>query len=318
MPRNSRYQFPGATFHVMLRGNAGDRLFFNDQDRKKMCLILQEGVERYGHRVLSFCFMTNHIHLAIQLGQIDLSCIIQNLAFRYSRHINWHEERVGHLFQGRFKSILIDSRRYLKSLVRYIHLNPVRAGIVNRPEHYQWSSHNAYLGNDQINWVTPNYLLSRFSDSLQSARQEYQKFVLAGIGVQEQIDFTNGTQDGILGDDTFIEMIMKSQQQMPEMTIDLPEVVSILCDFFQTDLTTLRDSSKERTASNVRSIIALLIRESGDFTLEELGRFICRDPNNLSKQASRLSQKSLHSEKLKQEIADAKAYLFQMSELLNQ
>ena len=121
----------------MLRGNGGERIFFNDQDRWRMCLLIQEGDERYVHRLLGYCFMTNHIHLAIQVRQVKLSRIMQNLAFRYARYLNRKHKRIGHVFQGRFKSILVDSDRYLKELVRYIHLNPVRAGMVNLPEEYQ-------------------------------------------------------------------------------------------------------------------------------------------------------------------------------------
>jgi len=111
MARRLRYHLPGGTYHVMLRGNDGQDIFFNDRDRSKMCLLIQEGVERFGHRVLAFCFMSNHVHLAIQVGQINLSRIMQNLSFRYTRHINWERKRIGHLFQGRFKSILVDSNR---------------------------------------------------------------------------------------------------------------------------------------------------------------------------------------------------------------
>ena len=150
MARRNRYHLPSATYHVMLRGNAGDQIFDVDQDRCKMSFLIQEGVERYGHKLLAYCFMTNHVHLAIQVGQISLSRIMQNLSFRYTRHINRRRKRIGHLFQGRFKSIMVDSERYLKELVRYIHLNPVRAGIVKLPNQYQWSSHNVYLGNDPL------------------------------------------------------------------------------------------------------------------------------------------------------------------------
>ena len=100
MARRRRYHLPGATYHVMLRGNGGERIFFDDQDRCRMCLLIQEGVERYGHSLLGYCFMTNHIHLAIQVGQVKLSRIMQNLAFRYARYLNRKHKRIGHVFQG--------------------------------------------------------------------------------------------------------------------------------------------------------------------------------------------------------------------------
>ncbi|MDQ6998682.1 MAG: transposase, partial [Mariprofundus sp.] len=119
-------------YHVMLRGNGGIPIFENDEQRTHFCLLLQEGVVRYGHRVHAFCLMDNHVHLVIQVGTIDLSKIMQNVSFRYTRWFNARHKRIGHLFQGRFKAILVDEENYLLELVRYTHLNPVRAGLVEK------------------------------------------------------------------------------------------------------------------------------------------------------------------------------------------
>ncbi len=123
----------------MLRGNQGRQIFYSDSDRTRCCLLIQEGVERFGHRIHGFCLMSNHIHLAWQEGGESLSTAVQNLAFRYAQHVNHIRNEVGHVFQGRFKSILVDKENYLTRLIRYIHLNPVRAGIVTRAEDYKWS-----------------------------------------------------------------------------------------------------------------------------------------------------------------------------------
>jgi REP element-mobilizing transposase RayT len=122
MPRRPRVHFPGAVYHVILRGNDRGDIFFDDLDRFRFYLLLQEGVERFKSRVLAFCLMTNHVHLAIQVDQIPLSHIIQNLSFRYTRWINWRKHRVGHLFQGRYKAFLVDQDSYLLELIAYIHL----------------------------------------------------------------------------------------------------------------------------------------------------------------------------------------------------
>lgn len=150
MARFERYHLPGSFYHVMLRGNDGQDIFFSDADHCAMCLLLQEGVEKYGHRIHAFCFMRNHIHLLIQVGEISLSKIMQNLAFRYSQKINRKNKRIGHLFQGRFKAILIEEHNYFTRLLRYIHTNPVRANVVDTPENYIWSSHNAYIGRNEV------------------------------------------------------------------------------------------------------------------------------------------------------------------------
>ena len=131
MARRPRFHFPGATYHVMLRGNNGKAIFTSDEERCRFCFLIQEGVERFGHQIYAFCFMTNHIHLALKVNDVPLSKIIQNLSFRYTRFFNWRHNVIGHLFQGRFKSVLVDGSRYLKHLIRYIHLNPVRANMVD-------------------------------------------------------------------------------------------------------------------------------------------------------------------------------------------
>jgi REP element-mobilizing transposase RayT len=132
---------PHASYHVMLRGNDGQPIFFSEEDKYRMCLLLQQGIERFDHRIEAFCFMSNHIHLAIRIGNISISQIIHHLAFRYTGYVNRLYKRIGHLFQGRFKSILIEDETYLKELIRYIHLNPVRAGLTTEPLKYPWSSH---------------------------------------------------------------------------------------------------------------------------------------------------------------------------------
>ena len=130
MARKSRIHYPGAVYHVILRGNGGQDIFFARQDRTRFYLLLQEGVERFGHRIHAFCCMTNHVHLAIQVAEIPLAKIMQNVSFRYTRHINNREKRIGHLFQGRYKALLIDADSYLLELVRYIHLKKKTEGRI--------------------------------------------------------------------------------------------------------------------------------------------------------------------------------------------
>ena len=159
-----RVHYPGALYHAILRGNSGQTIFFDDNDRTRFYLLIQEGVERFGHRIHAFCLMTNHVHLAIQIADISLSRILQNLSFRYTRWVNWRQGKTGHLFQGRYKAVLIDADTYLQELTRYIHLNPVRAGMVRETEKYLWSSYRAYLGLETIPWLTTDWVLSQFSE----------------------------------------------------------------------------------------------------------------------------------------------------------
>ena len=140
MARRARIHYPGAVYHVMLRGNGGQDIFVDDSDRIRFYDLLEEGVRRFDVRIAALCLMSNHVHLVVQVAEVPLSRLIQNVSFRYTRYRNAKERRTGHLFQGRYRAILIDAEAYLLELVRYIHLNPVRAGLVKDPEDYRWSS----------------------------------------------------------------------------------------------------------------------------------------------------------------------------------
>ena len=133
MARKPRVHVPGGIYHVMLRGNGGQDIFFEPEDRGEIYRLLGEGTARFEYRVHAYCLMSNHLHLAVEVGRIPLSRGMQNLAFRYTRWINRREKRMGHLFQGRYRALLVDRDAYLLELVRYIHLNPVRAGLVEEP-----------------------------------------------------------------------------------------------------------------------------------------------------------------------------------------
>ena len=127
--------------------------------------------------------MTNHAHMVVEVGQVSLSRIMQNICSRYSRWINWQHKRIGHLFSGRFKAIMIDADSYLSQVVGYIHLNPVRARMVESCEEYEWSSHRCYVGTETIPWLTTETVLNQFSGNIENARHLFQDFV---CGKQEE------------------------------------------------------------------------------------------------------------------------------------
>jgi REP element-mobilizing transposase RayT len=189
MARKPRIHYPGAVYHVMLRGNGGADIFFEDGDRHRFFLLLQEGIERFGFRVHAFCLMSNHIHLALQVGEIPLSRIMQNLSFRYTQWINWRTKKKGHLFQGRYRAILVEEDEYLLQLVAYLHLNPARAGMEKTPSDYRWSSHRAYLGDEQIPWLSCDSLLSRLSKKIKPARRIFVDFVSSQAGLGHRKEF---------------------------------------------------------------------------------------------------------------------------------
>lgn len=304
MPRSPRYHAPGAVHHVMIRGNQGRPVFFSDEDRCRCCLLLQEGIERFGHRIHAFCLMTNHIHLAIQEGDESLSKAIQNFSFRYAQRVNRIRKEVGHVFQGRFKAVRVDSQRYLLQLVRYIHLNPVRAGMVLKPEEYKWSGHNAYTGKDPLVWLERDYVLSNLSNERLEAIKQYNEFIYAGIGVDPEVDFQMGNQSGILGDDSFIKKVLKEADSKKHEghKLTVSELIKELCSRYNLSSHELASSSKLRELSHVRGMLAFLVRRSTNLTLVDLAKILNRDAAGLSHLAIRFEKRCKDSKELQLEI----------------
>jgi putative transposase len=290
MARKPRVHYPGALYHVILRGNDGQTIYFDDRDRTRFCFLIQEGIERFEHRIHAFCLMGTHAHLAIQVGNVPLSRILQNLAFRYTRWVNWRQSRSGHLFQGRYRAILVNADIYLQELTRYIHLNPVRAGMVKEPGDYLWSGHRAYLGLEAIPWLTTEWVLSQFTGRLGAARRAYERFVLEGKGGSHREDYHRGS-DGdsrILGDDSFIDRVLGQKEVPPGRKVSMNRVLKEVCKLYSIKEEALRVPGKDRRLSEARGMAVCLVMELGITTLEELGKVMGRDGTTLSSAMKRL------------------------------
>jgi len=297
MARKPRIHLPGGFYHVMLRGNAGQDIFFTDEDRYHLYLLIQEGVERFGHRVHAFCCMSNHIHLAIQVADTPLSQIMQNLSCRYTRWINKQQQRTGHLFQGRYKAILVDADSYLLELIRYIHLNPLRAGIVEDVAGYRWSSHRTYVGKEALPWLTTEWVLGRFGKQVDEAILQYSSFIGAGAETTE-MDFQRGEKDTrILGEDSFAEKVLAGQGE-PKVSISMDRCVHVVCERYGLTETELAMKNQRQKPSEARALIGWVAKQNGSITLSEVARRFGRDVATLSISVSRLQRRASYDEKL--------------------
>lgn len=284
MARKPRIHCPGALYHVMLQGNGGGNVFVDDRDRRFFDDLIAEGVGRFGHRIHAYCWMRNGAYLAIQVADIPLSKIIQNLAFRYTRAFNQRHARSGHLFQGRHKAILVDADAYLLELVRYIHLTPVRVGIVENPRSYPWSGHLAYVSGLQVGWLSTEWVLSRLAQEKALARSQYEQYVLAGIKEGYRHDFHSGCEGGrLLGDDRFVERTLTTQSERQSRKVELNQVVQIVCKEFRLEPAAVIRHGKNHRAAEIRKWVAFLYVESGG-TLAEAARYFHRDITTLSRQ----------------------------------
>ena len=187
MARPLRLEFPGALFHITVRGNERREIFRDDRDRHHFLDLLGECVDRFDWILTTYALMPNHFHLLIQLTIETLSTGMGWLNGSYTQDFNHRHERVGHLFQGRFKALLVDKDSYSLEVLRYVVLNPVRARIVARPEEFVWTSYRAIVGVAEApQWLAVDDVLTQFGPTRQIAQINYREFVVAGIGLNRK------------------------------------------------------------------------------------------------------------------------------------
>jgi len=217
MSRPLRIGYSGALYHLTSRGNAREAIFADDSDRQIFLHGLAAVVERYGWRIHAYCLMGNHYHLLAETPQPNLSLGMRWLNGVYTQRFNRRHERVGHVFQGRFKSILVERERYLLELARYIVLNPVRAALVPAPGQWTWSSYRATAGMEQApSWLSVNWILGKFGASDVHARERYRQFVAAGLDQASPWQVLRSQI--LLGSEAFVQTLAPMLDSLPEET----------------------------------------------------------------------------------------------------
>ena len=205
MARKMRAEVAGGLYHVITRGNNRREIFHSPADYQKFLSILATQKVKLPFFLYAYCLMTNHVHLLIERQADAVGRIMHRVLTGYSQYYNHRYQRTGHLLQGRHKAILCQSDRYLTELVRYIHLNPVRAGMVKLPEQYEYSGHRAYLGLESTSLVDIDPVLRHFGAKKQVARERYVRFVAAGMKLGHQKEFYPADEGRILGSEEFVD-----------------------------------------------------------------------------------------------------------------
>jgi len=223
MVRPLRLEYEGAVYHVTSRGNARGDIYLSDEDRELFLDVLSQVVDRFGWQCHAYCLMTNHYHLMIETPQANLSRGMRQLNGMFTQRFNRKHDRVGHVFQGRFKSIVVDKEAYLLELSRYIVRNPVAAGMVDDVADWPWSSYRATAGE----MCSPTYLataclLSKFGSVTATAQAAYAAFVREDVA-SSPWELLNGPD--ILGDDAFRG---KLQSEVGDVPVGIPKRKAVL------------------------------------------------------------------------------------------
>lgn len=203
MTRPLRLEFPGALYHVTARGDRRAAIYRDDVDRRVWLEVMALVCARFHFIVHSFCQMTNHFHVMLETPEGNLAQGMRQLNGIYSQAVNRRHGLVGHLFQGRYKAILVQKEAHLLELSRYVVLNPVRAGLVAHPSDWPWTSHRITLGEENAPaWLETDWLLSQFGSVRTTAIEAYRQFVSEGAGVESPLKATQFQL--VLGDEAFV------------------------------------------------------------------------------------------------------------------
>ncbi len=254
MARPLRLHLPGGFYHVTLRGNHRQAIFRTPEDRDLLASIVADVTDRLEARVHAYCWMTNHIHVLLRVSDVPLGKVILRIASQYARRFQERVETTGHLFERRYHALLVDAEQYLLTLVRYIHCNPVRAGLVTDPVSYPWSSHRDYLGLARTPWISTATALGMLSKDPVQARRIYARW----MGTDEPLRWGEGLlapnpDDGqVLGNAKFINQA-RARVMQPGIGGSWDGLVSECAQRFQLRAETLASPSRSRRISVARA-----------------------------------------------------------------
>ncbi|MGH8251659.1 MAG: REP-associated tyrosine transposase [Steroidobacteraceae bacterium] len=282
MARRLRLHAPGAFYHVTLRGNHRQQIFFRDQDRDLLDGLVADSLKHLAARIHAYCWMPNHLHMLIQVSDKPLGRLMLRIASAYARTVQLRFATTGHLFERRYHAVLVDANNYLLTLVRYIHRNPVRAGLVIDPSVYPWSSHAVYLGQRPKSWVTTEFVFKLFAHRPDDAIRRYREFM--GCAVPDKWGIGNlaphREQPQILGDDAFVTRILNGAVRLrSSMTLD--DLVRECCERFQVTLESLASRSRAQPLAAARAWLGHEALTRRIATVSAVARLLARGESDL-------------------------------------
>ncbi len=323
MPRQARLDIPGALHHIMVRGINKAAIFRDDEDKSRFLERLGQNVTEGKCTVYAWVLMSNHVHILFKSGKEGISSVMRRLLTWYAQYYNRRHHRTGHLFENRYKSVLCEEDNYLLALVRYIHLNPLRAKIVKTVEEldrYPWSGHRDIAGKSKKPWMDTDYVLSQFGSTRRKALHAYRNFMREEISHAESKELTGGglirSQGGwsqvlasrrrgqreefderILGGGDFVSKVLKEAEdrQLRQLrnrragrTIQM--IIDEECRKAGIGPAELMGGSKRRKVSAARSVIAIRSRDQLGLSSAEIARHVGVNTSSITRAIERVEK----------------------------
>ena len=304
--RPLRIEYPGAFYHVTSRGNERGTIFQSNRDREKYLSYLESAHERYGAIIHVYCLMGNHYHLLLETPRGNLSKILHYINGAYTTYFNIKRSRWGHLFQGRFKGILVDKDEYCKELSRYIHLNPVRAGMVRAPLEYPWSSYRYFVGRDKKpKWLTTEFVLGDFGGEGGRGFKKYREYVERGESKEIENPLKKVIASTFLGGKEFIDRIKLGYLGKKEIDRrDLPALRKILRGPSLASIEKAVIKIVGRGHPLFKKICIYLSYQRSGLNLREIGEYFGMQRSAISQLSRRFAETTKGNEELRKVLSN--------------
>jgi len=296
MSRPLRISYPGAFYHVTSRGNEKRNVFLSAQDRKRFLEYIESAREKYGAIIHCYCLMSNHYHLLLETPNSNLSGIMHHINSSYTTYFNIKRSRSGHLFQGRYKAILVDREAYLLELSRYIHMNPVRAKMAQSPWDYKWSSCAAYTGGEEAPlWLERSHVLSLFG---KNPNKGYKSFV---IKKNDFDPYKNIHASSILGDVGFVNKVQNFIKKE-----EARGVIALKKVFVKPSFEAIEKAVNMTAPEGIRKKACLYVSQTKGYTAKEIGSHYHMKPEAVSQSNLRFKAAVGKDKNLKKEVEEIK------------
>ncbi len=291
MARPPRLEAPGAVYHVVVRGNEQKAVFRDDVDREKYLERLAHYREKFDFRLIAFCLMTNHVHLAVRAGRFPLSRLMAGLQSSYTQWFNRRHKRVGHLFQGRYKAFLVQEDPYLLSLVRYIHENPKSARIVERAQDYVWCSDRYYRRGRGPEWLDLDEVLPILGVRRQMAVKAYIELMARDEG--PSYEDLRSIGQVVKGEEEFAFQRFEEARVVEPRLRGLSEarVVGAVAGAMNIGVADLRGPGRRRDWSEARALAGYIGKRLGGISWNRMARYVHRDGSTLARDIGRMEQR---------------------------